>query len=185
MTQMFDDIIDAIVNAEGDYVDHPSDRGGPTRFGITEAVARDNGWLGPMKELPLGIAKSIYHARYIIRPGFHRVAAMDKRLARELIDTGVNMGPTRAAMFLQRCLNVFNQRERRYGDVFVDGKIGNASLEALGSFIAHRGEKGVLVLLKALNCVQGERYIQLAEGNPTQEDFVYGWFERVELPCES
>jgi hypothetical protein len=30
-------------------------------------------------------------------------------------------------------------------------------------------------MLKALNCLQGERYIRIAEGRAASEDFVFGW----------
>ena len=37
-------------------------------------------------------------------------------------------------------------------------------------------------MLKALNCLQGERYIGLAEGRPANEEFVWGWIKnRVDL----
>lgn len=35
-----DVLIDAVIDREGRYVNHPADRGGPTCWGITEAVAR-------------------------------------------------------------------------------------------------------------------------------------------------
>ena len=38
-----DDLIDAAIDREGDYVNHPADRGGATRFGNTQAVARADG----------------------------------------------------------------------------------------------------------------------------------------------
>ena len=38
-----DDLIDKIIILEGGFTDHPADRGGPTRWGITEAVARSHG----------------------------------------------------------------------------------------------------------------------------------------------
>jgi lysozyme family protein len=42
------DLIDALIDREGGYVNHPADRGGPTRYGITEAVARAHGYAGAM-----------------------------------------------------------------------------------------------------------------------------------------
>jgi hypothetical protein len=35
-----DRLVDALIEREGGFVDHPDDKGGPTCFGITEAVAR-------------------------------------------------------------------------------------------------------------------------------------------------
>ncbi len=32
-------------------------------------------------------------------------------------------------------------------------------------------------MLKALNCTQGERYLELAEKREANESFVYGWLE--------
>ena len=38
-----DRMIDELIEREGDYVNHPADKGGPTRYGITEGVARAHG----------------------------------------------------------------------------------------------------------------------------------------------
>ena len=39
-----EELIDELIEREGGYANHPADRGGPTRFGITEAVARAHGY---------------------------------------------------------------------------------------------------------------------------------------------
>ncbi len=41
-----EELIDALIEREGGYVNHPDDKGGPTCFGITEAVARAQGYRG-------------------------------------------------------------------------------------------------------------------------------------------
>ncbi|EIG41384.1 hypothetical protein ESTG_04974 [Escherichia coli B799] len=44
----------------------------------------------------------------------------------------------------------------------------------------YSGKDGELVMLKALNCTQGDRYLELAEKREANESFVYGWMkERV------
>lgn len=172
----FEAIIDEILKKEQGYVDHPSDRGGPTNHGITQATARANGYDGPMRDMPVDLARGIYRKRYIITPCFDRVALVNEAVGFELIDTGVNMGPTRAGEFLQRCLNVFNLQGSRYADVFVDGRIGPVTLECLRAFLRWRGKNGEVVLLRALNNQQGAKYIEFAENNPSQEDFTFGWF---------
>src|SRR6056297_511042 len=48
----FDSIFNHIVDLEGAYSNHSADTGGKTKFGITEATARRNGYEGDMRELP-------------------------------------------------------------------------------------------------------------------------------------
>lgn len=169
-----DDIITGIIRTEGGYVDHPADRGGPTMFGITEAVARQNGYVGPMRDMPESVARTIYERRYVRDPGFHRIIEIDKDVGYEVVDTGVNMGPSVAAVFLQRWLNGFNS-EQRYADLFVDGRVGPVTAGALKSFLAWRGALGKQALLRGLNSVQGNRYLEIAERTPSQRAFLFGW----------
>jgi lysozyme family protein len=188
----FESVIDGILDAEapnwrtGDsgYTDDPSDRGGPTAYGITVAVARKNGYFGQMQELPLTLARSIYRNRYIVEPAFDKVALINEGVAAELIDTGVNCGPARAAEFFQRCLNAFNTDGSRYADVFADGRIGEVTLAAFRAYRRWRGVEGAGVMVCALNSLQGERYIEIAENNPSQRKYTYGWIkERVLKPA--
>jgi lysozyme family protein len=92
-----------------------------------------------------------------------------------LFDTGVNMGPAVAVAFLQRALNALNRGARDYPDILLDGRIGPQTLRALDGFLATRGAAGETVLLKALEALQGERYVSLAERRPANEAFLYGW----------
>ncbi|MGK3629946.1 glycosyl hydrolase 108 family protein, partial [Acinetobacter sp. A11] len=50
-----DQYLEKIISREGGYVNHPSDHGHATKFGITEAVARSNGYQGNMQDLPLSV----------------------------------------------------------------------------------------------------------------------------------
>lgn len=177
-------VVDAIIAREKGFVDHPSDRGGATKYGITEAVARANGYTGDMRSLPLGLARTIYRRRYWDAPGFGRVAAVSETIAAELADTGVNMGPTTAALMFQRWLNALNRRQKDYADLFVDGAIGPVTVGALRAYLDKRGDEGEAVLVAALNCIQGARYLDIVEGDDRQEDFMYGWLlHRVVTPA--
>ena len=171
-----DALIDGLIEREGGYVDHPSDKGGPTCFGITEAVARAHGYAGPMRKLPRDEAAAIYRRLYWLRPRFDQVARRSARIAAELFDTGVNMGPTVATTFLQRALTALNRNGKDYSDLTPDGRIGPLTLHALNAFLAARGKRGgETVLLRALEALQGERYLRLAERRPANEAFLYGW----------
>ncbi|HEY6047601.1 MAG TPA: glycosyl hydrolase 108 family protein, partial [Sphingomicrobium sp.] len=88
-----DSLVGAIIDREGGYVNHPADAGGPTCFGITEAVARASGYSGPMRQLPRDEAAAIYKRLYWLRPRLDEVAKRSPAVAAELFDTGVNMGP--------------------------------------------------------------------------------------------
>lgn len=167
-------IIEDVLRVEGSYVNNPADRGGETNYGITVAVARANGWTGPMRDLPRELARQIYRKRYIVEPRFDHVARIDAEIGAELIDTGVNMGPSRAAEFLQRWLNGFNSAGR-YQDLFVDGRVGPVTLDALQRFLDWRRLDGRLVLLRGLNGLQGARYLEITEARRDQRTFLFGW----------
>ncbi|OHD03303.1 hypothetical protein EEB18_003525 [Sphingopyxis sp. OPL5] len=170
-----DAMIDAVIDREGAYVNHSVDRGGATCWGITEAVARAQGYGGDMRGLPREEAVSIYRRLYWQRPAYDQVAHRAPAIAAELFDTGVNMGTTTATGFLQRALNALNRSARDYPDVAVDREIGPRTLAALDAFLRARGAGGETVLLRAMEALQGERYIALAERRPSQEAFLYGW----------
>lgn len=171
---MIDELIDAVIDREGGYANHPADRGGATRYGITERVARADGYAGDMRAFPRARAAALYRRLYWERPGFDRVATRAPLTAAELFDTGVNMGAAVAATFLQRALNAMNRGATDYPDMAVDGVIGARTLAALDRFLALR-PTGDAVLVKAMEALQGERYLALAEARPANEAFLYGW----------
>jgi len=102
-------------------------------------------------------------------------ATKDQAVATELYDTGVNCGTGTAAIFLQRVLNVTNRNAKDYQDLRVDGKIGPTTISILNN---HKNPKQVL---KLLNCLQGVKYIDICEHNPSQETFMNSWTSRIDL----
>jgi lysozyme family protein len=169
-----------VVGIEGRYSNDPKDSGGETMYGITVAVARAHGYMGDMRNMPLGVAQTIYRAQYWDLLRLDEVAQISRRVALELFDTGVNCGTGVAGRFLQRALNVFNRNGQDYPDVAVDNTIGPMTVSAFRRFISVRGVEGETVLMRALNAQQGERYMGLSEAREKDERFVYGWFkERV------
>jgi lysozyme family protein len=118
-----DELIEGLIDREGGYVSHPADTGGPTCFGITEAVARAQGYAGEMRSLPRDEAAAIYRRLYWTRPGFDRIAARSAAVAAELFDTGVNMGAAVAATFLQRALTALNRNGQDFGNYILEKAI--------------------------------------------------------------
>ncbi len=180
--QAFEAAFTHTVGIEGDFSDDPADSGGATRFGITETVARANGYHGDMRELPFERARAIYRAQYWDLLRLDDVARASVKVAAELFDTGVNRGTSVAATYLQRALNALNDGGSRWPDVAVDGAIGPMTIFVLRELMIRRGREGETVLLAALNALQGADYIRLAEQRPKDERFVHGWLlNRVAL----
>ncbi len=172
---MIDSLIDEVIGREGGYSNHPADKGGPTRWGVTEAVARAHGFRGDMRGFPRDEAVAIYRRLYWEKPGFDRVSEQVPRVAAEMFDTGVNMGPATAVGFLTRALNALNRNGSDFSDVAANPRVTDSIVSALQAFVSKRGRGGEAVLLKALESLQGERYLHLAEARPANEAFLYGW----------
>lgn len=166
--------INKIIAVEGGYVDDPDDSGGETNFGITVAVARASGYHGAIRDMPREVAFNIYVAKYWDAVRADDLVALSEHVAEEVVDTAVNMGAGTAVRFLQRSLNVLNNRGKLYPDLVADGLIGPVTINALADYLAVRSE---LVLCRALNCLQGARYIELAEKREKDERFLFGWLQ--------
>lgn len=170
-------IIERLLAREGGYVHHSADRGGPTNYGITEAVARRHGYTGHMRDLPRDLAIAIYEADYVRKPGFDRIHAISPTVAEEVIDIGVNMGPATATRMLQRMLRLLGPDT----SLEIDGRLGPRTLGALDALVKRRtaGERALLVGLRVL---RGSRYIAIVEADPSQRAFLHGWLvHRVRL----
>ena len=168
-------LIDDVIGREDGYTHHPADRGGATRWGISEAVARAHGYRGEMRAFPREEAVAMYRRTYWVRPGFDRIGDLAPDIASELFDTGVNMGPGVAVSFLHRALNALNRGASDYADIVPGVRIDDATVAALTTFLAKRAPHGERILIKALEALQGERYLDLAERRPANEAFLYGW----------
>lgn len=172
-------IIEGVLANEGGYTNNPADAGGETNFGITIAVARQNGYTGAMRDMPRDFASEIYNRQYVVAPGFDKIAVISMPIAAEMVDTGVNMGQKVPGTFLQRALNVLNNGGKDFADVAVDGACGPGTRAALSALLAKRGAEGEKRLVALLNALQGERYVSLAEGRAANQAFMYGWLARI------
>ncbi len=168
-------LIDDVIDREDGYTNHPADRGGATRWGISEAVARAHGYRGEMRAFPREEAVAMYRRIYWVRPGFDRIGDLAPNIAVELFDTGVNMGPGVAVSFLHRALNALNRGASDYADIIPGVRVDDATVAALTIFLVKRVPHGERILMKALEALQGERYLDLAERRPANEAFLYGW----------
>lgn len=171
----FNSAFGEVIGIEGGYTNDPLDSGGETKYGITIATAASYGYIDSMKDLPLYVAKEIYKFKYWDSLSLDLFPS--RELTTELFEIGVNLGVTRAGEFLQRSLNVLNDRQNHYKDIKVDGDVGPVTINALDHYVYKRGFEGIVVLVKMINCLQGNFYVELAERREKDERFIYGWYK--------
>lgn len=171
----FDDAFGRVILKEGGYSNDPRDSGGATNYGITEQVARANGYTGPMEQLPRDFAERIYRTQYWRALRLDAISERMPRLAEELFDSAVNCGVARAAFWLQRALNSLNMRGAIYSDIACDGQIGNVTLGALEALRARRGGEAEIALCRLCDAQQAEHYLHLCETRQKDEAFMFGW----------
>lgn len=172
----FDAYMVSIMKVEGGYSDNPSDKGGETNFGITEGVARMNGYKGAMSAMTEAIALGIYEAEFWRAPGFDLLDEIQPELAQYMLETGINVGPEEPASFLQRALNVMSNQGKLYRMVIVDGSAGALTRDSLAKYLAARkADAGPSVLLGVMRALAVVYYVEIAERTPSQSVFEYGW----------
>ncbi len=172
----FKTALTATLKHEGVYSDDSDDSGGKTKFGITEAVARGHGYSGEMRDLSVGVAKSIYRKSYWDRIRLDDVAKYDTDIAVKLFDIAVNMGTGRAGKFLQRAVNCMSRDQNLFPHLNVDGVVGTKTLDTLRRLYLDSEKPAIL---KIINVLQGAKYIGICENNNTQEKYIRGQLNRV------
>lgn len=145
-----DDSLALMLRHEGGYSDHPSDPGGATMYGVTERVARQHGYTGHMRELPLSVATTIYRKQY-----WDMIKADDlpDALRFHVFDAAVNSGSAQAIKWLQQCAGVK-----------VDGIIGPVTLKAAAGVSPAKYSAARLRFMTSLK---------------TWGDFGKGWARRI------
>jgi lysozyme family protein len=139
-----------LLKHEGGYSDHPSDPGGATMYGITQRVARQHGYMGHMRDLPLSTATEIYRKSYWMPI---RADELPDAMRFHVFDAAVNSGPGQAIKWLQECANVKS-----------DGVIGPITIKAAASASPARYNAIRLRLMTSL---------------PTWAAFGKGWARRI------
>lgn len=173
MQNIFEKAVGSLLAIEGGYSNHKFDRGGETRFGITEKTARANGFTDEMREFPFWRAKQIYKKDYWDVMRLPSIQIFSPAVARELFESGVNCGTTRASIWFQQTINLLTDEE-----LDVDGIIGKKTLAALSIFNDSASRE---LILKMLNAYQANHYIKLCTNDSTQKTFIRGWFRRIKV----
>lgn len=154
---------------EGDFSNHPSDRGGPTRFGISAKAFA--GYFGfeptapQMATLTKSAAELIAAEYYYKAPGFDKLPYSP--LAEQMFDIGFNMGPSRAWKLLQSVIGVKQ-----------DGLFGPVSWDAFDGHWFAPG--GTVYVNNGLVDARLDYYDAIIKRDPTQKVFEKGWRRRAE-----
>ncbi|EEX75340.1 glycosyl hydrolase 108 family protein [Leptotrichia hofstadii] len=163
--ERFERIFDYLLRVEGGYSDDKNDKGGKTKYGITEEEAREFGYKGNMQDLTKDFAKNIYLKKYYLGNKLDKV--VNDKVALSICDWAVNSGRngTKNAQIAVNQLTNAN--------LDVDGIIGNKTLEALNSVDSDK-------FLEVYHNLQRIYYKGKVEADRTQEGFLTGWLNRVQ-----
>lgn len=161
---VIDEIITDVLKAEGwdKYTNHPADRGGPTKWGITlkayQSLVDKEATQRTIQNLTEAEARAFYNRFYVVEPGFDRVHSLAMPL---VVDCGVNHGTKRAAKWFQKAVGAEE-----------DGVIGPQTLAAAEHIPA------VTVYLRI--CAYRTRFFgAIVTRDPSQAVFASGWNNRV------
>jgi hypothetical protein len=121
-------ITNNILQKEGGdkFTNNPLDRGGPTKFGVTQNTLSDflgrTATVGDVRDLDEQTAREIIRRVGVMTP---RVLDLPEGIQSQMADFAVNSGPGNAARSLQRAINKLIDN-----DVRVDGVVGSDTISA-------------------------------------------------------
>ncbi len=147
-----------VLDVEGGYVDNPYDRGGKTKFGISQ---RQYPHLN-IQALTLDQAIEIYRKDYWIQYDCHN---LPPAFGVFLFDSVVNHNPKTAVRFIQRALRITS-----------DGIIGPHTLGAARRASVMPGFDEIFAMAFTY---RADYYHDLMVANRSQERFALGWFKRL------
>lgn len=150
----FEEAIPYVLANEGGDSRHPADRGGFTRWGITEKVARENGY--DINALTPAQAHQIYREQY-----WFFGAIRDQRVATKLLDICVNVGRVGVARLAQRASGAED-----------DGVWGPETERAINGLNPESA-------LEALSMAVADYYCDIVRKRPSQVAFLKGWMRRA------
>jgi lysozyme family protein len=151
MITSFDQAFASICGIEGGYSNNPADTGGETMYGITERVARANGYDGDMKSLPLSTAKTIAKSEYWDK---YQCDQFDARIGYQVFDAAFNGG--HPALWLQKSSGATQ-----------DGVIG------AGTIAAVRASDPMKIIMRF--CAYHAQYYAALK----KPEFINGWCNRI------
>jgi len=164
----FEGFAGKVLQLEGGYVNHPMDKGGPTKYGVILSTWKQYGYdkdndgdidAEDIKLLSEDDAR--YIAKKIFWDFFQSDSIHNQSIAEFIVDWGYNSGRTTVAKKVQKLVNVPE-----------DGVIGTQTLNAINST-----EQSTL--FEALHVERINFLNNIVKNNPRQAVFHEGWMNRV------
>ena len=159
----FETAYNILMALEGGFVNHKYDRGGQTKFGISQRQYPDLDIKNLTKEKAMAITKKDYWDK-LCCDNFH----FDE-LQLEMLDYGFVAGTSRCARYLQQALNLIGY------DTKVDSIIGPQTVGNTNKATVKYGKS----LVAALRGFEFEHFKRLAIKDETQKAFIKGWLARI------
>ncbi len=166
----FDYCIAHVFEREGGFVNHPADKGGPTKYGITKKTLEAFCAGFPVTdkdvfELTRERALDIYYAMYWEKTGIEKLPS--RRVKLMLLDQAVHRGGHKAVTVLQEVLKIFFDPS-----MSLDGIIGPSTIAAVRA-----ADETKLCRKYIQACIRN--YGQIVLSDPKQSPFLVGWLNRA------
>lgn len=168
----FKKAFDHIITVEGsEFTNHPLDRGGPTKWGITQETLSTHykrpASLDEIKNLSKETAQEIYKKKYW--DSFRLDEVKSDLLAMVIFDQSVNRGTYAITNQIQIALN-----SHYLAGLINDGVFGNKTFEWLNRV---NGVEFSIILFK----IGQLAYLNIVKKNPSQLIFISGWINRTHV----
>ncbi len=187
---VFERIFARTLTHEGGYSDHPQDRGGETRYGITNNTLKafqdayipqnqadslnDNTELTAHSLAQVQIANlSQTQARHIYRVMYYqqpKIYLLTSAVQPIVFDMAVNHGPSQSIKILQQVMNLTG-----IANIAQDGVLGPITARACDNIYQQMGHYFI-------NALCDERiafYQRIVARHPSQQVFLRGWINRA------
>lgn len=169
----FQKVIEDLIKQEGGFTNHPNDKGGPTKYGITlnfyQSYVDSNADLETIKNLSKKETKKVYFEHFW-RPEEYAVgdtsySDLPKPIGEIVFLYSVNMGWKRGHKLLQEGMN-------RLGfDLKVDGWLGPNTVKGAK-------KANIKDLIKWISVKAAKFYTEIVLNNSDQKVFLEGWLNR-------
>ena len=164
-----------VLRFEGGYSNTPTDRGGETYCGISRRFNPDwSGWAildgiahFNFEKDKQKLAESVNGFYFALWNKLH-INDLPENIACFIFDTAVNCGALPAGKIFQHALNDLD------AGIQVDGIIGQQTVDAFRQTTISEG-----VILKLMQLYRIFIYWTIAQKNPKQRVFFYGWLNRT------